>query len=101
MPLKSGDVAPDFTLPDLAGVPHTLSTLRGTGPSISVNDACLGLGKFTVVLVGLRPNISIASFFEGRAKFVDSGSAALRVQIAFLVTLTITPSGAPNWNRPS
>ena len=24
-----GLVAPDFTLPDLAGVPHTLSTLRG------------------------------------------------------------------------
>jgi hypothetical protein len=25
----AGLVAPDFTLPDLAGVPHTLSTLRG------------------------------------------------------------------------
>ena len=25
----AGLVAPDFTLPDLAGVPHTLSALRG------------------------------------------------------------------------
>jgi hypothetical protein len=60
-----------------------------------------GSGKFTVVLVGPRPNNSTASFFEGRAKLVDSGNAASRVQMAFFVTLTITPTGAPNWNRPS
>ncbi len=29
LPLKVSDIAPDFTLKDQAGVPHTLSSLRG------------------------------------------------------------------------
>ena len=52
-----------------------------------------GSGKFIVVLVRLMSKSSSASLPEGRARFVDSASAALRVQIAFLVTMT--PSGAP------
>ena len=35
-----------------------------------------------MVLVRLRSNSSIASLGEGRAKLVESGSAALRVQMA-------------------
>ena len=51
--------------------------------------------------MGPRSNSSLASEGLGRAGLAASESAALRVQIASLVTLTTTPSGAPNWNRPS
>ncbi|MGH6628810.1 MAG: hypothetical protein ACREB3_03660 [Burkholderiales bacterium] len=72
---------------------------HGGGPSMCDIKACLGLGKLTLVLVRLMSNNFMASFYDGRAKLVASGSAALRVQMACLVTLTITPSGAPNCGK--
>ena len=77
----------------------SISRSKTSGSSMSAT-VCFGVGNVTLRFVGDRSNSCAASLGFGRDMLPASGITAFRVQIASLLTLTTTTSGAPNWNSP-